>query len=59
MVCSFRREVHERVNIKNYENYTIQFQQQRYWYYMEEMSNGSLQDNITTFNVPLLVTMTN
>ena len=54
-ICSIGSEVHERVNIENYDNYTIQFQQERYWYYIEEMSNGSLQDNITTFNVPLLV----
>lgn len=29
--------------------------QKRYWHFVEEMSVGSLQDNITTVNVPLLV----
>ncbi len=50
------REVHERVNVTRLDhNYTIQFQQKRYWQYVEEMSNGSLDDPITTLNVPLLV----
>ncbi|XP_046440318.1 protein peste-like [Daphnia pulex] len=48
-------EVHERVNVTRLDhNYTIQFQQKRYWQYVEEMSNGSLDDPITTLNVPLL-----
>lgn len=50
------REVHERVNILSLDhNYTIQFQQKRYWQYVEELSVGSLDDSVTTFNVPLLV----
>ncbi|KAK4016392.1 protein croquemort [Daphnia magna] len=47
-------EVHERVNVERYDNFTLKFQQKRYWQYVEEMSNGSLEDPITTLNVPLL-----
>ena len=50
------REVHERVNIQMLDhNYTIQFQQKRWWQFVKERSNGSLEDKITTLNVPLLV----
>ena len=49
-------EMHERVNIQMFDhNYTIQFQQKRYWQFVQERSNGSLEDLITTVNVPLLV----
>jgi hypothetical protein len=36
-------------------NYTLKFQQKRWWQFVEERSNGSLEDQITTVNVPLLV----
>jgi hypothetical protein len=56
MANFYWREVHERVNVTRLDhNYTLQFQQKRYWQYVEEMSNGSLDDPITTLNVPLLV----
>jgi hypothetical protein len=56
MAILIEREVHERVNVRRLDdNYTIQFQQKRYWQYVEEMSNGSLNDPITNLNVPLLV----
>lgn len=48
--------MHERVNIEMHDhNYTIKFQQKRWWQFVEERSNGSLEDQITTVNVPLLV----
>ncbi|XP_046460868.1 protein croquemort-like isoform X1 [Daphnia pulex] len=48
-------EVHERVNIEMHDhNYTLKFQQKRWWQFVEERSNGSLEDQITTVNVPLL-----
>ena len=56
MAILIKREVHERVNVRRLDdNYTIQFQQKRYWQYVEEMSNGSLNDPITNLNVPFLV----
>ena len=56
MAILIEREVHERVNVRQLDdNYTIQFQQKRYWQYVEEMSNGSLNDPITNLNAPLLV----
>ncbi|XP_046438265.1 protein croquemort-like [Daphnia pulex] len=48
-------EVHECVNIEMHDHsYTIKFQQKRWWQFVEERSNGSMKDQITTVNVPLL-----
>ena len=49
------REVHHRVNIQPQDNYTITYQQRRTWNFVEELSNGTLKDNVTTLNVPLVV----
>jgi len=48
------KEVHERVNITNYPNGTMSFQQKRMWYFDEERTNGTLDDIITSLNVPLV-----
>ena len=53
--CLLTREVHERVNITNYPNGTMSFQQKRMWYFDEERTNGTLDDIITSLNVPLVV----
>ena len=54
------REKHERVNIKHFDaNHTVQFQQRRSWHFLEDLSNGTLKENITNFNVPLMVISSN
>jgi len=59
-VIFLRREVHYRVNVKPHnENYTLEFMQKREWKYIEEMSNGSLDDVVTTLNSVLIVTINN
>ena len=56
MLLFLRREVHYRVNVKPHnENYTLEFMQKREWKYIEEMSNGSLDDVVTTLNSVLIV----
>lgn len=47
-------EKHTRVNIKEFDNQTVQFQQRRTWHFAEQLSSGTLQDNITALNVPLM-----
>jgi hypothetical protein len=37
------------------ENHTLEFMQKREWKYIEEMSNGSLDDVVTTLNSVLIV----
>lgn len=48
------KESHQRVNIQPHDNYTMTYQQRRVWHFVEELSNGTLRDNITTLNVPLV-----
>jgi len=50
------RESHHRVNIQPHDNYTMTYQQRRVWHFVQELSNGTLADNITALNVPLAVT---
>lgn len=46
------KETKEKVNITwNNENSTVSYRQLRRWYYVEEESNGNLDDNVTTLNV--------
>ena len=60
MLLFLRREVHYRVNVKPHnENYTLEFMQKREWKYIEEMSNGSLDDVVTTLNSVLIVKINN
>ena len=33
----------------------ITFQQRRIWHFVPEMSNGSLDDSVTSLNIPLVV----
>lgn len=47
-------EKHTRVNIKQHDNNTLQFQQRRTWQFLPELSKGTLLDNITSLNVPLM-----
>lgn len=48
------RETHVRVNVQRHDNFTLTFQQRRVWHFEEALSNGTLQDSITTLNVPLV-----
>jgi len=45
--------------MRHNENFTISFQQNKTWFYKEDMSEGSLSDIITNLNVPLLVNTQN
>ncbi len=47
-------EEHVRVKRKFFDNATIQFQQERYWKFVPELSNGSLDDPVTSVN-PIVV----
>lgn len=45
-------ERHQRINVTfNDENSTVSFYQKRTWHFMPEMSNGSLEDEVTNINV--------
>jgi len=48
------QEVHTRVHIKELDNQTMQFQQRRTWHFLPHLSNGTLEDNVTALNVPLM-----
>ncbi|XP_046382372.1 protein peste-like isoform X3 [Ischnura elegans] len=48
------REFHEKVNLSFHENDTVTFQQVRTWKFDPSCSNGSLDDLVTTINVPPL-----
>lgn len=55
----FREEKHK-VNITwNNKNQTVTFNQQRFWHFDDENSNGSLTDIISTVNVIALVSFNN
>lgn len=43
------------MNVKQNDNGTITFQTRRVWHFVPEMSRGSLLDNVTNLNVPLVV----
>lgn len=45
------REHYNRTNITTNDNGTITFNQMRMWEFMPDMSNGSLEDEITNLNV--------
>merc|ERR1711928_20600 len=49
-------EVHERVNITQFKNNTMEFQQVRKWFFREDMTGSSLSlnDSITSLNVPFV-----
>ena len=51
----YLREKRYKVNVEHYDNYTIKFHQKRVWHFVAEMSNGTLNDSVTTLNVPLIV----
>lgn len=48
------REKHNKVNMTWHENGTVTYMQVKTWYFRPDLSNGSLEDQITTLNVPLL-----
>ncbi|CAH0581631.1 unnamed protein product [Chrysodeixis includens] len=50
------RESHKKVNITWNDNGTLTFYNQRYWHFEPEMSNGTLEDQITSIN-PIVVTI--
>jgi len=47
-------ERHERVNIETFDNATMQFQVKKTWHFVSDLSNGTLDDNITALNVPIV-----
>jgi len=47
-------EKHTRINIETFDNGTMKFMQRRTWHFVPELSNGTLDDNITTLNVPVV-----
>ena len=51
----FYRETHEKVNITWNANRTVTYRQNKWWYFDQENSNGTLDDVITTLNVVTLV----
>ncbi len=53
--CPLDREKHTRINIETFDNGTMKFMQRRTWHFVPELSNGTLDDNITTLNVPVVV----
>ncbi|GFQ69286.1 protein croquemort [Trichonephila clavata] len=48
------RESREKVNITWNENGTVSYKQIRRWYYQPDRTNGSLDDIVTTLNVPMV-----
>ncbi len=48
-------EVHVRVNVDAYDNATLKFQQKKLWRFLPELSNGSLDDPVTTVNPVIAV----
>lgn len=55
-MTSCYREVRQKVNITFHpENDTVSYFQRRWWYFDQEHSDGTLQDNITQLNVVAVV----
>ena len=48
------REVQKKVNITWNTNGTVTYRKQKYWYFERSLSVGSLDDLITTINIPLV-----
>lgn len=49
------RETREKVNITWHENGTVSYYQVKRWYFEPELTKGSLDDLVTTVNVPFAV----
>ena len=50
------RETYEKVNISwNDNNGTVTYKQIKRWHFVPEMTNGSLDDQISHLNVPMIV----
>ncbi|XP_037084392.1 protein croquemort-like [Pollicipes pollicipes] len=48
------REEHQKVNITWNSNDTVTYMQIKTWFFEPDMSNGTVEDRVTTLNVPLL-----
>ena len=49
-------ETVEKVNISHFhDNGTVSYTRKRFWYYIPEFSVGSLEDNVTMVNFPVMV----
>ncbi|XP_054708652.1 scavenger receptor class B member 1-like isoform X2 [Uloborus diversus] len=48
------RESREKVNVTWRDNGTLSYKQIKRWYFQPDRTNGSLQDYITTLNVPMM-----
>ena len=54
-MTSFSREFKERTEIQHFpSNYSTTYRERRFWHFEPTMSNGTLEDYITTINLPLL-----
>lgn len=43
-------EKHERANVVWNKNHTVTFNLKRTWYFIQELSNGRLSDEVTSIN---------
>jgi len=54
------KEFMERVNVQHHPNHTLTFHQNRTWIFAPELSQGnSLEDNITSLNIPVIMAQEN
>ena len=51
----FFRETREKINITWHPNGTVSYYQVKRWFYEPELTKGSLDDLITTLNIPFVV----
>lgn len=51
----FFRETREKINITWHPNGTVSYYQVKRWFYEPELTKGSLNDLVTTLNVPFVV----
>ncbi|XP_054718007.1 protein croquemort-like [Uloborus diversus] len=51
------RETREKVNITWHDNGTVSYQQVKRWFFEHELTTGSLEDVVTTVNVPLVTSV--
>ena len=51
----FSRETNEKTDIRPFpQNSSVSYKIKRSWYFEPNLSNGSLSDNITSINLPVL-----
>ena len=55
LLFSFREIETKDGIVDNPENQTVTYQIRKFWHFVPEMSHGSLDDLVTTINLPILV----